>query len=108
MSTQTKWAQQACILWLWKEKAKTSVGCGEPKYGGASLELGPYSGLGALGFPQSVSPSAGVPTVVCDESGHTKFPFSSLAHVTLLTLAQAHLSLCSGCLTFAHPNDHFW
>ena len=27
--------------------------------------------------------------VLCDESGHTKFPFSYLAHVTLLTLAQS-------------------
>ena len=36
------------------------------------------------------------PSVMCDESGHTKFPFSCLAHVTLLTLAQARLSPCSG------------
>ena len=34
-------------------------------------------------------------SVMCDESGHTKFPFSYLEHVTLLTLAQARLSPCS-------------
>ena len=37
--------------------------------------------------------------VSCDESGHTKFPFSYLAHVTLLTPAQARLRICSGLLT---------
>src|SRR6187551_1728853 len=45
--------------------------------------------------------------VVCDESGQIKFPFSYVAHVTRLTLAQARLSRCSGWLTFAHPNYHF-
>jgi len=35
-------------------------------------------------------------SVLCDESGHPKFPFSYLAQMTLLTLAQARLSLCSG------------
>jgi hypothetical protein len=29
---------------------------------------------------------------MCDEFGHTKFPFSYLTYVTLLTPAQAHLS----------------
>jgi hypothetical protein len=33
---------------------------------------------------------------MCDESGHIKFPFSCLAHMTLLTLTQARLSPCSG------------
>ena len=46
-------------------------------------------------------------TVVCDESGQIKFPFSYVAHVTRLTLAQARLSRCSGWLTFAYPNYHF-
>ena len=45
--------------------------------------------------------------VVCDESGQIKFPFSYVAHVTRLTLAQARLSRCSGWLTFAYPNYHF-
>jgi len=31
-------------------------------------------------------------SVLCDETGHMKFPFSYLADVTLLTLAQARLS----------------
>ena len=31
--------------------------------------------------------------VLCDESGHTKYPFS----VTLLTPAQSLLRICSGC-----------
>jgi len=35
-------------------------------------------------------------TVLCDESGRTKFPFSYLANVTQLTPAQARLSPCSG------------
>ena len=51
-----------------------------------------------------------VPSVVCDESGHPEFPFSYLTHMTLLTLAQARLSNCSGfaqALTFAHPNYHY-
>jgi len=34
--------------------------------------------------------------VMCDESGHTKFPFSHLEHVTSLTPARARLSPCSG------------
>jgi len=38
--------------------------------------------------------------VVCDESEHTIYPFLYLEQVTLLTLAQARLSPCSG---FAHP-----
>jgi len=33
-----------------------------------------------------------VPVVLCDESGHIKFPFSYFTHVTLLTVAQARLS----------------
>ncbi|KAK1754200.1 hypothetical protein QBC47DRAFT_385929 [Echria macrotheca] len=44
--------------------------------------------------------------VTCDESGHTKFPFSYPAHVTLLTPAQGRLRAgsglaqdCSGLLT---------
>jgi hypothetical protein len=37
--------------------------------------------------------------VLCDESGHTKFPLSFLAPLALLTLAQARLSLCSGLLS---------
>ena len=41
-------------------------------------------------------------SVLCDESGHTKFPFSYLNHVTLLTLAQARLSFTSG---FAHAGS---
>jgi len=35
-------------------------------------------------------------SVLCDESGHTKFPFSYLAHVTLLTPAQVRLGSGSG------------
>jgi hypothetical protein len=35
--------------------------------------------------------------VLCDESGHTKFPFSYLAHVMLLTPAQGQLRAGSGC-----------
>jgi len=34
--------------------------------------------------------------VICDESRHIKFPLSYREHVTLLTLAQARLSACSG------------
>ena len=49
--------------------------------------------------------------VVCDESGHTKFPFSYIAHVTLLNpgsgIAQSLLRICSGWLNFAHPNYNF-
>jgi hypothetical protein len=41
--------------------------------------------------------------VMCDESGHTRFPFSTLAHVTLLTLAQARLSLFSGFAQAGSP-----
>ena len=41
--------------------------------------------------------------VLCDESGHTNFPFSYLAHVTLLTLAQARLSFCSGFAQTCSP-----
>jgi len=41
-------------------------------------------------------------SVLCNESGHTKFPFSYLNHVTLLTLAQARLSFTSG---FAHAGS---
>jgi len=33
----------------------------------------------------------GFVVVTCDESGHTEFPFTYLANVTLLTLAQARL-----------------
>ena len=33
-------------------------------------------------------------SVVCHESGQTKFPFSYLEQVTLLTLAQVRLSTC--------------
>jgi len=45
----------------------------------------------------------GAHPVVCDESGHIKFPFSYLAHVTLLTLAQARLSCCSGFAQVGSP-----
>jgi len=48
-------------------------------------------------------------SVLCDESGHTKFPFSCLAHVTLLTLAlAARLRVCSGLLGLrkAAPQQH--
>ena len=49
--------------------------------------------------------------VVCDESGHTKFPFSYLAHLTLphpgSASAQSLLRICSGQLTFAHPLYRF-
>jgi len=41
--------------------------------------------------------------VVCDESGHIKFPFSYFVRVTLLTLVQARLSRCSG---FAQAGSH--
>jgi len=41
--------------------------------------------------------------VVCDESGHTKFPFWYLAHVILLTLAQIRLSPCSGFAQVGSP-----
>ena len=47
---------------------------------------------------------AGNRCVLCDESGHKKFPFLCLAHVTLLTPAQVRLRICSGLFTFAHPN----
>jgi len=43
--------------------------------------------------PRFVADNQGV---LCDESGHTKFPSSYLAHVTLLTLAQARLRIGSG------------
>src|SRR4051794_10078443 len=42
-----------------------------------------------------------------DVSRLTKLPFSYLARVTLLSLAQAWLSLCSGLLTFTYSNYHF-
>ena len=45
-----------------------------------------------------------LPGVVCDESRHTKFPFSFVEHVTLLTLAQDSLRLahlCSPQLSFS-------
>jgi len=48
-------------------------------------------------MPRRTSPFS---PVMCDESGHTKFPFSHLEHVTLPTLAQARpgplLRICSG------------
>jgi hypothetical protein len=44
-----------------------------------------------------------VSTVLRDESGHTKFPFSYLAHVALLTLAQARRRLCSGFAQACSP-----
>jgi hypothetical protein len=46
-------------------------------------------------------------SVLCDESGHTKFPFSYLAHVMMLTPTQIRLRICSGLLIFAHHNCHF-
>jgi len=36
-------------------------------------------------------------SVLCDESGQTKFPFSYVAHVTLLTPAQDWLRLAQSC-----------
>ena len=42
-------------------------------------------------------------SVVCDESGQTKFPFSYLKHATLLTLAQAQLSPYSGFAQAGSP-----
>jgi hypothetical protein len=42
-------------------------------------------------------------TVLCDESGHTKFPFSYHEHVTLLTLAQARISPCPGFAPAGSP-----
>ena len=36
--------------------------------------------------------------VLCDESGHTIFPFSYLAHMTLPTPAQGRLRICSPLL----------
>jgi hypothetical protein len=54
----------------------------------AQTRLSPCSGLLRL-----CSPLLTVTTVLRDESGHTKFPFSYLAHVVLLTVAQARLSL---------------
>jgi len=41
--------------------------------------------------------------VMCDESGHTKFPFLNFAHVTLPALTQARLSLCSGVAQAGSP-----
>jgi len=41
--------------------------------------------------------------VSCDESGLIKFPFSYLAHVTLLTPAQVRLSPCSGFAQAGSP-----
>jgi len=41
--------------------------------------------------------------VMYNESWHTKFPFSYLAHVTLLTPAQARLSSCSGFAQASSP-----
>ena len=35
-------------------------------------------------------------SVLCDESGHTKFRVSYLAFVTMITLAQARLRISSG------------
>jgi len=43
--------------------------------------------------------------VLCDESGHIKFPFSYLAHVTLLTSAQVRLRIDSGLLIVAAGED---
>jgi len=57
-------------------------------------------GAKTLLFPWGLS-------VMWDESKLTKFPFLVLVHVTLLTLAQARLSPCSGWLTAAHPNYRF-
>jgi hypothetical protein len=47
-------------------------------------------------------------SVSCDESGNTKFPFSYLAHVTLLTPAQGRLTAAQDWLSLAHPLNHFW
>jgi len=58
------------------------------------------------------------PAVLCDESGHTKFPFLYLAHVTMIALAQARLRIGSGLardwlklaqdwLKLAQPKNHF-
>ena len=45
----------------------------------------------------------GNPPVMCDESEHTKFPFSYLDYdVALFALAHTWLSLCSGLLRLAH------
>ena len=41
------------------------------------------------------------PPVSCDESGHNKFPFSYLTHVTLLIPAQGRLRVGSGWLRMA-------
>jgi hypothetical protein len=53
--------------------------------------------------------------VFCDESGHAKFPFSYVAHVTLLTPAQGRIRAGSGrlrigsvSLSLAHLQNHFW
>jgi len=40
--------------------------------------------------------------VMCDESGHTRFPLLYLDHVNLLTLAQARLSPAQDLLRLAH------
>ena len=42
--------------------------------------------------PTQPSHAQVIDIVMCNESGHTKFPFSYLDHVMLLTLAQARLS----------------
>jgi len=42
-------------------------------------------------------------SVLCDESGHTEFPFSYLAHVTLLTPAQGRLRIGSGLAQACSP-----
>ena len=48
-----------------------------------------------------------VMAVLCDESGLTEFPFSYLAHVTLLIPAQVRLRICSSLLRLAQPKNHF-
>jgi len=48
---------------------------------------------------------------MCDESGHTEFPFSYLAPRDVAHpgsgSAQSVLRICSGWLTFAHPDYQF-
>jgi len=50
-----------------------------------------------------VPSSARVSCIMCDESGHTEFPFSYLEHVKLLTLAQARFGPCSGVAQAGSP-----
>ena len=47
--------------------------------------------------------SVGVITIMCDESGHTEFPFLYLEHVKLLTPAQVRLNPCSGFAQAGSP-----